>query len=155
MPSFGPRCLRNMSPCARVSKVEAASARMRGIPADNSKIGNCANATLAAINAAAPRNAGIFFLTFDAWSVKIKRQGTEPSLPWSRRETTYFFISSFLASFLAVFLAFLSAFLSPFFISDFLSYFIGWAPAWDAGRAAPLETADTLATRVAVSILMR
>src|ERR1700704_3583684 len=104
------------------------------MPADNSRIGNSANATLAAINAAAPRNAGIFFVTFGAWSVKIKRQGTEPSLPWSRRETTYFFISSFLASFLAVFLAFFSAFLSPFFISDFLSdflsSFIGWGPGW-------------------------
>src|SRR3977135_1882479 len=120
------------------------------MPADNSRIGNSANATLAAINAAAPRNAGIFFLTFDAWSVKIKRQGTEPSLPWSRRETTYFFISSFLASFLAVFLAFLSAFLSLFFISDFLSSFIGW----DAARAAPLETANTAATRMEISFLM-
>src|SRR5258705_2710009 len=124
------------------------------MPADNSRIGNSANATLAAINAAAPRNAGIFLLTFDAWSVKIKRQGTEPSLPWSRRETTYFFISSFLASFLAVFFAFFSAFLSPFFISAFLSSFIGWAPAWDAARAAPLETADTVATRMEIRFLM-
>src|SRR3977135_2007617 len=123
------------------------------MPADNSRIGNSANATLAAIDAAAPRNAGIFFLTFDVWSVKIKRQGTESSLPWSRRETTYFFISSFLASFL-VFLAFLSAFLSPFFISDFLSSFIGWAPAWDAAKAAPLETANAAATRMEISFLM-
>src|SRR5205809_2392989 len=116
---------------------------MRWIPADSSRIGSCAIAAPAAIDAAAPRSARVFSFTLDTVGENKKGRESSPALVSSR--DNYFFISSFLASFFAVFLAFLS-FLSPFFISDFLSSFIGWAPAWDAARAAPLETANTVAT---------
>src|SRR5206468_6021423 len=124
---------------------------MRWIPADSSRIGSCANAAPAAIDAAVPRSARVFSFTLDAVGENKKGRESSPALVSSR--DSYFFISSFLASFLA-FLAFLSPFLSPFFISAFLSSFIGWAPAWDAARAAPLENANTVATRLAVSLLM-
>src|SRR6266699_3142927 len=103
---------------------------------------------LAAIHAATPRNARVFSFTLGMVGKNKKGRESTPALVSSR--DNYFFISSFLASFLA----FLAPFLSLFFISDFLSSFIGWAPAWDAARAAPLETANTVATRMEISFLM-
>src|SRR6266702_6758785 len=71
----------------------------------------------------------------------IKKAGLE-ALPWFHRSASYFF-SSFFAAFFG---AFLPPFLSPFFISSFLS--IGLAPVWDIATAAPLETANTAATKM-------
>src|SRR5262245_9113122 len=82
-----------------------------------------------------------------------KRQGN-CSPAFSFAEANYFFISSFFASFFVVFLLvlfFFSLLLSPFFISSFLS--IG-APACDAARAKPLDSANTAATRIEISFLM-
>src|SRR5207247_10085400 len=124
---------------------------MRWIPADSSRIGSCANAAPAAIDAAAPRSARVFSFILDTAGENKKGRESSPALVSSR--DSYFFISSFLASFLA-FLAFLSPFLSPFFISAFLSSFIGLAPAWDAARGAPLEAANAVATRMEIGFVM-
>src|SRR5712671_698234 len=93
---------------------------------------------LAAIHAAAPRNARVFSFTLGMVGKNKKGRETTHALVSSR--DNYFFISSY--------------FISLFFISDFLSSFIGWAPAWDAAKAAPLETANTVATRMEISFLM-
>src|SRR5712691_9359628 len=100
---------------------------------------------LAAIHAAAPRNARVFSLTLGMVGKNKKGRESTPALVSSR--DNYFFISSFFISpfFISPFLDFLAAFLSPFF---------GWAPAWDAAKAAPLETANTVATRMEISFLM-
>src|SRR5713226_5424221 len=120
---------------------------MRWMPAESSTVGIWATAVAAAMT---PAQTPIFRPS--RLIRRNKKAGLE-ALPWFHRSASYFFssfFSSFLTSFLAAFLP--PFFLSPFFISSFLS--VGLAPVWDIARAAPLETANTAATRTEISFLI-
>src|SRR5712692_5962423 len=102
---------------------------MRWMPAESSTVGIWATAVAAAMT---PAQTPIFRPS--RLIRRNKKAGLE-ALPWFHRSASYFF-SSFFSSFLTSFLA---AFLPP---------------VWDIARAAPLETANTAATRTEISFLI-
>jgi len=113
--------LAKTEPCARARSGSGLGTNEGSRVSEQLRIGNSANATLrrqARGGAKGMRESS--FLTFDALSVKIKRQETSPPSLFVERQLNFFHFV-LLASYLAVFLACLSAFFSPFFISDFLS----------------------------------
>src|SRR5258708_19623400 len=105
---------------------------------------------LAAIHAAAPRNARVFSFTLGMVGKNKKGRESTPALVSSR--DNYFFISSFFISpfFISPFLDFLAAFFSPFlslfFLSPFFSSFFPSPPPSPPPQPPPLTTPTPPAT---------